>query len=84
MDLAQRMAADHTLRFSKDDWFTGPQGLPIFNDVTAILICEVREIIPVENNAVVVLNVLEGMLGQENPALLYHQRHYMTQGKSLT
>lgn len=84
LELAQRMAADHTLRFSKDDWFTGPQGVPVFSDATAVLICEIRQIIPIENNAVVVLNVLEGLLGQENPALLYFQRHYMTQGKSLT
>ena len=77
------MAADHTLRFAKDDWFTGPQELPVFSDATAVLICEIRQILQVENNAVVVLNVLEGMLGQEDPALLYYQRHYMTQGKTL-
>jgi flavin reductase (DIM6/NTAB) family NADH-FMN oxidoreductase RutF len=83
LDLAQRMAADHTLRFSKEDWSSGPMGLPVFNDATAVLICEIRQIIPIENNAVVVLDVLEGLLGEENPALLYYQRHYMTQGKSL-
>lgn len=83
LELAQRMAADHTLRFIKEDWFVGPNGVPVFSDATSVLICEVREIIPVENNAVVVLNVLEGLMGSESPALLYFQRHYMTQGKSL-
>lgn len=84
LELAQRMAADHTLRFTKNDWFKGPNDLPIFSAATAVLICEIREILNVENNAVVVLRVLEGMLGQDTPALLYHQRRYMSQGKNLS
>jgi flavin reductase (DIM6/NTAB) family NADH-FMN oxidoreductase RutF len=83
LDLAQRMAADHTLRFTKDDWSTGEHGLPIFNDATSVLICEVREIHNVENNAVVIVNILSGLVGEEAPALLYYQRHYMSLGKSL-
>lgn len=83
LELAQRMAADHTLRFAKDDWSFGPNGLPIFNDATSVMICEVREIHSVENNAVVIVNVLQGLVGQAGPALLYYQRHYMSPGKSL-
>jgi flavin reductase (DIM6/NTAB) family NADH-FMN oxidoreductase RutF len=83
LDLAQRMAADHTLRFAKDDWITGDYGLPIFKEATSVLICEVREIHNVENNAVVIVNVLNGLVGDEAPALLYYQRHYMSPGKSL-
>jgi len=83
LELAQRMAADHTLRFAKDDWQIGPHGLPLFTDATSILICEIRDIHEVENNAVVILNVLEGLVGTEGSALLYYQRHYMTQGKTL-
>lgn len=83
LELAQRMAADHTLRFTKDDWFSGPQNLPIFNDATSVMICELREIHNVENNAVLIVNVLEGLLGETAPALLYYQRHYMSPGKSL-
>lgn len=83
LELAQRMAADHTLRFAKDDWAFGAKGLPIFNDATSVMICEVREIHNVENNAVVIVNVLEGLVGEAGPALLYYQRHYMSPGKSL-
>jgi flavin reductase (DIM6/NTAB) family NADH-FMN oxidoreductase RutF len=57
--------------------------LPLFTAATSILICEIRDIHEVENNAVVILNVLEGLVGTEGSALLYYQRHYMTQGKTL-
>lgn len=83
LELAQRMAADHTLRFAKDDWTTGPYGLPIFTDATSVIIAEIREIHDVENNAVVIVNILEGLVGEEAPALLYYQRHYMSPGKTL-
>lgn len=83
LELAQRMAADHTLRFAKDDWTAGPHGLPVFKDATSVLICEVREIHDVENNAVVIANILEGLIGSDSPALLYYQRHYMTPGRTL-
>jgi hypothetical protein len=48
-----------------------------------VLICRIRDIHAIENNAVVIVDVIEGLLGQEAPALLYYQRHYMTPGKSL-
>lgn len=83
LELAQRMAADHTLRFAKDDWATGPYGVPVFKDATAVIIAEIREIHDVENNAVVIVNILEGLVGAEAPALLYYQRHYMSPGKTL-
>lgn len=83
LELAQRMAADHTLRFAKDDWKLGPFELPIFVDATSVLIAKIREIHDVENNAVVIVDIIEGLVGQEAPALLYYQRHYMTPGKTL-
>lgn len=83
LELAGRMAADHTLRFAKNDWVRGPHDLPIFEDATSVMICEIREIHNVENNAVVIVDVLEGLVGQVGPALLYYQRHYMSPGKSL-
>ncbi len=83
LELAGRMAADHTLRFTKSDWVRGPHDLPIFEDATSVMICEIREIHNVENNAVVIVNVLEGLVGEVGPALLYYQRHYMSPGKSL-
>ena len=83
LELAQRMAADHTLRFSKNDWQIGPFSVPVFTDATSVLIGKIREIHDVENNAVIIVDVIEGLLGLEAPALLYYQRHYMTPGKSL-
>lgn len=83
LELAQRMAADHTLRFSKDDWASGPFDLPIFVNATSVLIAKIRDIHDVESNAVVIVDIIEGLVGEEAPALLYYQRHYMTPGKSL-
>lgn len=83
LELAQRMAADHTLRFAKDDWKTGPFDLPVFLDATSVLIARIRDIHDIENNAVVIVDVIEGLVGEEAPALLYYQRHYLTPGKSL-
>ena len=83
LELAQRMAADHTLRFAKDDWRTGPFELPIFTDATSVLIGKIRDIHEVDNNAVVIVDIIEGYVGEVAPALIYYQRHYMTPGKSL-
>lgn len=82
--LAQRMAADHTQRFVPQDWMTGPEGLPLFPAATAVLIGRIREIHNVENNAVVIVDVLEGLLGEEDDALLYHHRKYVKPGEELS
>jgi flavin reductase (DIM6/NTAB) family NADH-FMN oxidoreductase RutF len=74
--LAEKMAADHTKRFLDDDWSFGPKGLPIFNGVTSVLIAGIREIHAVENNAVVIVDVVEGLLGVEQRPLIYFQRGY--------
>ena len=44
LELAQRMAADHTLRFAKSDWQIGPFDLPVFPDATSVLIAKIRDI----------------------------------------
>jgi flavin reductase (DIM6/NTAB) family NADH-FMN oxidoreductase RutF len=83
LELAQRMAADHTLRFTLDDWFTGPYGLPIFRAATAVIIGKVRDFHNIESNAVVIVDIIEGLIGELDNALLYYQRHYMSPGKEL-
>lgn len=86
VDLARRMAADHTLRFKTDDWQAGPQNLPIFTDATSVLICKVRQVLNVENNAVVISDVQLGASASsdvEDEALLYYQRKYRTTGEQL-
>ncbi len=74
--LAEKMAADHTKRFSDDDWDFGTKGLPIFKEVTSVLIAGIREIHAVENNAVVIVDVIDGLVGVEQRPLIYFQRGY--------
>ena len=81
--LAKKMAEDHTKRFLDDDWSFGPHGLPIFEGVTSVLIVEVAQLVHIENNAVVMAKVVEGLLGLEQRALLYHQRSYVVPGDIL-
>lgn len=75
--LAVKMAADHTKRFLDSDWELGPKGLPIFFDATSVLIAGIREIHAVENNAVVIVDVVEGLSGVEQRPLIYFQRNYL-------
>jgi flavin reductase (DIM6/NTAB) family NADH-FMN oxidoreductase RutF len=78
VDLAKKMAAAHELRFLDDDWQRGPHNLPVFNAASAVLIARVREIHSVESNAVVIVEIEEGLIGAERDPLIYHQRAYKT------
>jgi flavin reductase (DIM6/NTAB) family NADH-FMN oxidoreductase RutF len=82
--LAKKMADDHTQRFVGTDWSFGPRGLPIFEGVTSVLIVEVAQIVNIENNAVIVAKVVEGLLGLEQRALIYHERSYAVPGDRLS
>ncbi|MEN9992732.1 MAG: hypothetical protein RLY83_302 [Actinomycetota bacterium] len=75
--LAEKMATDHTKRFLDDDWAFGPKGLPIFPNATSVLIAGIREVHAVENNAVVIVDVVEGLSGVEQRPLIYFQRNYL-------
>jgi flavin reductase (DIM6/NTAB) family NADH-FMN oxidoreductase RutF len=81
--LAQRMAADHTQRYVPADWHEGPYGVPVFPAATSILIAKIRDIHNIENNAVVIVDIIEGLAGTEDEALLYYQRSYMKPGDKL-
>ena len=74
--LAVKMAADHTKRFLNEDWSFGPNGLPIFSGVTSVGIGTVREIHAIENNAVVIVDIVSGLLGVEQRPLIYFKRDY--------
>jgi flavin reductase (DIM6/NTAB) family NADH-FMN oxidoreductase RutF len=78
--LAKKMSSDHTLRFLGDDWAPGPHGVPIFSAATSVLIAKIRQIVPVENNAVVIVDVIEGLIGNEQAGLLYYKRNYVAAG----
>lgn len=81
VELAKKMAGDHTKRFLDNDWFReSKHQLPIFNSVNAVLICRVREFHEVEMNAVFVVDIESGLLPEEFPSLLYHQRGYVITG----
>ena len=83
--LAQKMSQDHTKRFLDDDWFRDEKTqVPIFKNVNAVLICKIRERHEVEMNAVIVVEILNGLLTEELPSLLYHQRGYVVPGERLS
>jgi flavin reductase (DIM6/NTAB) family NADH-FMN oxidoreductase RutF len=74
---AERMAGDRDLRFVGDHFVAGPNGIPVLNDATAWMLGTIVEVHPVESNAVVVVRVEDGALGEPDDALLYHERSYM-------
>jgi flavin reductase (DIM6/NTAB) family NADH-FMN oxidoreductase RutF len=83
--LAQKMAADHTKRFIEDDWYKETNhDLPVFKKVNAVLICKVRQYVEVESNAVFIVEIESGLLAEELPSLLYHQRGYVIPGDRLS
>ena len=75
---AERMAADRDVRFAGEHWAAGPGGVPILHGTTAWMVGHIIEIHPVHNNAVIVVQIDSGELGDEDQALLYHERKYMT------
>lgn len=81
LELANRMAADHTKRFESGDWSIDSRGIPVLDGVTSVLILKIRQIVEVESNAVVICDVVEGFVGAEQSPLLYHQRSYVTVDK---
>jgi flavin reductase (DIM6/NTAB) family NADH-FMN oxidoreductase RutF len=77
-ELAKKMAATSELRFLDDDWARGPRELPIFREASGVLIAKIREIHSIEANAVVIVEIEEGLIGAESEPLVYHQRAYKT------
>jgi flavin reductase (DIM6/NTAB) family NADH-FMN oxidoreductase RutF len=83
LELARRMAADRNLRFAGNDWGMVEPGVPVFDAATAVLIGKTREIHHVENNAIIVIEVIDVGVGRADEALLYNQRAYFTPGEKL-
>jgi flavin reductase (DIM6/NTAB) family NADH-FMN oxidoreductase RutF len=65
-----------TNRFEGDHWEVGPHGVPVLKDVAGWLIGEVQMRLSFENNAVVVVQVVDGQVGGEGSPLLYHGGAY--------
>jgi hypothetical protein len=72
------MASDNTKRFLDSDWERSEFDLPVFQNVTAVLFGQVREFHLVEQNAVFVIQIVSGVTGDNDKALLYNQRAYFT------
>jgi flavin reductase (DIM6/NTAB) family NADH-FMN oxidoreductase RutF len=85
LPLAIRMSQDHTQRFLPKDWYREAKtDLPIFEKVNAALICKIRDRYEVEKNAVVVVDIIEGLFPEELSSLLYHQRGYVLPGDRIS
>jgi len=74
-DLADRFARGGN-RFDGDHWELGPHEVPVLKDVTGWLIGKVQMRLSFENNAVVVVEVVEGQVGADGAPLLYHSGGY--------
>ncbi|MCU1558247.1 MAG: Flavin oxidoreductase [Microbacteriaceae bacterium] len=81
--LAERMSGDHSLRFAGDHWYAGPHGLPILHGVTSWMIGRIVERLHVAGNAVIVVEIEEGALGEPDEALIYHERNYLKPGEQV-
>ena len=77
VQLAKLMAGDHDVRFAGNHWAPGPHGIPILRGVTSWMLGPIFEVHPVADNAVVVVQIEEGQLGDVDDALLYHERKYL-------
>jgi len=79
--VAQKLSGDQSQRFEGDHWSPGPHGLPVIKDVTSWMVGRIVERFPVHNNAVLVVQIEEGGLGEDDRPLLYHERQYFQPGE---
>jgi flavin reductase (DIM6/NTAB) family NADH-FMN oxidoreductase RutF len=78
--VAEKLAGPQEQRFVGDHWHVGPHGLPVLKDVTSWMVGRIIERMFVHNNAVVVVQIEEGGMGEDDEALLYHDRVYRSPG----
>lgn len=74
-DLADRFALTKD-RFGGDHWELGPHDVPVLKDVAGWLIGKIQMRLSFENNAVVVVEVVDGQVGEDGSPLLYHAGGY--------
>ncbi|QNO38677.1 flavin reductase family protein [Protaetiibacter sp. SSC-01] len=75
-----KLAGDHDRRFDGDHWEPGPLSLPLLRDVPAWMLGRIVGRYPVHDNAVVVVQIEDGGLGEPDDALLYHEREFLRPG----
>lgn len=78
--VAEKLSGPNADRFVGDHWHRGPHGLPVLNNVTSWVVGRIIERFPVHNNAVVVVQIEGGGMGEDDEALLYHERAYRVPG----
>lgn len=83
VDLAKKLAGPHEERFTGDDWEFGPEGVPVFRSASSVIIGKIRQCHEVEANAIVVVDVISGLVGAEQGGLLYHHRTFVGIGRNL-
>lgn len=76
LDVAIRLAADNSVRFDGDHWQPGPSGVPILHGVTSWMVGRIINVVPVHENAVIIVEIEDGELGAPDEALIYHERSY--------
>ncbi|MGZ4662347.1 MAG: flavin reductase family protein, partial [Arthrobacter sp.] len=74
-ELADRFARAGN-RFDGDHWELGPHEVPVLKGVAGWLIGKVQMLLSFENNAVVVVEVVDGAVGGDVVPLLYHGGSY--------
>lgn len=75
-EIAKKFAADNSQRFVGEHWHRGVENLPILEGNSAVLITRVAKVVPMAQNAVVIVDVLDGEFSDDNDPLLYHQRKF--------
>jgi flavin reductase (DIM6/NTAB) family NADH-FMN oxidoreductase RutF len=80
---AETLSLDAELRFQGDHWAPGPLGLPRLHDVPAWMLCRIIGRYPVEESAIIAVQIEDGALGAEDTPLLYHERTYWRPGDSV-
>lgn len=83
LDLAVRLAGSKTDRFTASDWAADSDGIAVFDAATNLIKCRIRQVVEVEQNAVVIADVVSGLLGEPRQPLLYHNRKFATIGEEL-
>lgn len=78
--VAAQLAADHDKRFDGDHWAPGPLDLPLIKDVPAWMLGRIVGRYPVYDNAVIVVQIEDGGLGDPDEAMLYHERSFLRPG----
>ena len=75
-DLSNRFATPHPDKFSGIEWTPGPRtGVPLLAGAVAHAECEVAQIVPAGDHAIVIGTVVAGDAEGGSP-LLYHARRY--------